>query len=97
MGFWANFTALLGVSMTGLIPDSVDIDLKAGWNLIASCSMTNRTVGDVLAGVPWVAVEVLDQSQPGYRLRRASSADILFPGQGFWVQVTADSTLAFYN
>jgi hypothetical protein len=97
MGFWLNTTAIFGVPFVGLVPDSAVISLKAGWNLVASCSMINRTVGDMLAGVPWVAAEVLDASQPGYYLRRASSTDILFPGQGFWVQVASDSTLAFYN
>ena len=97
MGFWLNTTAFFGVPMVGLVPKSVTIDLKAGWNLIASCSMINRTVGDVLAGVPWVAAEIFDASQPGYYLRRASSTDILFRGQGFWVQVASDSTLAFHN
>ena len=97
MGFWLNTTSLLGVSMAGLVPESAAINLKAGWNLVASCSMVNRTVGDVLAGVPWTAAEVLDQSQPGYRLRGASPADILFPGQGFWVQVSSDSILSFHN
>ena len=97
MGFWANTTALFGIPMAGLVPESVAISLKAGWNLIASCSMSNRTVGDILVGVPWVAAEILNQTQPGYFLRRAMATDNLFPGQGFWVQVSSDSILAFYN
>jgi hypothetical protein len=96
-GFWANVSAPFGVPMVGLVPIVVAIELRAGWNLVASCSMRNHSVADTLAGMPWTAVEVLDQSQLGYGLRRASPMEELFPGQGFWVYVTSDSTLMFSN
>jgi len=96
-GFVANISTFFGVLMVGMVSKVVTIELKAGWNLVASCSMNNRTVGDTLAGVPWAAVEVLDHSQPGYNLRRASPTEELFPGQGFWVYVSSDSTLMFSN
>jgi hypothetical protein len=42
-------------------------------------------------GVPWTRLEVFDASVSAYRLRRAGPADLLLPGQGLWVHVTADA------
>ena len=96
-GFWANVSAPTGIRRAGLVPREVLINLKTGWNLVGYCPMINSTVGDALAGIPWLAVELLSPSSAPYHLGQASGTDELHPGEGFWVLVGSDSVLRFTN
>jgi len=90
--FWVNATAAGTYAIAGTVPPSVTVLLKAGWNLVSYASHTPRSIAAALAGIPWTRVEVFDPGTPPYRLRAAASPDLLAPGAGLWVHVTADAS-----
>lgn len=96
MALWANVSSVPGVRMAGLVPSKVVINLKAGWNLVAYCAMENETVGQALAGIPWLRVELAGGPSP-YYLRAATAADVLQPGAALWILVGSDTSLIFAN
>jgi len=95
-GFWTNVSSGTGVRMAGLVARNFLVSLKAGWNLVAYCSMENETVAQALALIPWLRVELGGGPAP-YFLREATASDVLRPGMAFWVLVSSDSLLLFPN
>ncbi len=74
-------------------------DLSAGWNLIGSASLSEMTRDDALASLGTVNGGDLKYSQvidpiSGVVLGETSN---MLPGQGFWVFMTADATLAGFE
>lgn len=82
--------------MAGLVPKNVVIGLRAGWNLVAYCSMNSSTVAQALAGIPWRRVELAGGPAP-YFLRVTTAGDLFRPGMAFWVLVGSDVNLVFAN
>jgi hypothetical protein len=63
---------------------------------LAPLGMGEASVGDVLAGIPFQAVEGFESSDP-YNLPRPGPADVLRPGSAYWVLVSQDASVSFTN
>jgi len=92
MGLWIGGSGPGQLTVTGTVPDGYTIMLKAGWNLVGYPSLTPRIVSDALAGLPIVRIEGEDSTTPPYNLRVLGSGDIMYPGRGYWIYVSSDST-----
>jgi parallel beta-helix repeat protein len=93
MGFWINITDVGDgyLSLSGNLPTSTQIQLRAGWNLVGYPTLcTNMTVGIAFWGTGADIVEVFNQTAP-YRTKVAGSKYLMKPGEGYWVHVPADT------
>ncbi len=91
-GWWINVSADTYFDVTGTVPGSVSMSLKAGWNLIGYPTLTDRTVAEVLIGTSYDRVECFNPLAP-YHLRAMSDSDYMTTGMGYWVHVTQNTTL----
>ncbi|UCD93204.1 MAG: hypothetical protein JSV43_04720, partial [Methanobacteriota archaeon] len=90
---WINVTRSSNFTVAGLVLQSTDILLKAGWNLVGFPSFnTTYTVGDLKAQTDAARVEGFDPLSSPYFLRKMGSSEIMKPGYGYWVWVDADAT-----
>ena len=86
-GLWLNASAPGSFMALGLLPETTQIGLCAGWNLVAlpgfAVGMTVRALKDA-AG----SVEVMGFDPTGpYYVRILADGDVLVPGRGYWVRV----------
>jgi len=91
---WVSAVAAGEYVVLGKVPAAVVLPLKAGWNLVAYASSTPRSVAMALAGIPYTRVEVFEPAAVPFRLRTATGAETLAPGQALWIRVSADATWA---
>ena len=91
MGIWVLFDTDATLSVTGPGLVSTMMDLTKGWNMIGYPSGTPDTVANVLAGALYTEVWGYD-GVALYRLKQLAPTDMLEPGHGYWVHVTADSS-----
>lgn len=89
-GWWIRASEDTHFDVTGVVPGPVDINLKAGWNLVGYPSLTDRTVADALIGVSYSRLEGFDDLSP-YHLRALSDTDYMTTGMGYWIYVTQDT------
>ncbi len=92
MGLWIGVSGPDQLTVAGVVPILMQVQLKAGWNLVGYPSLTSRTMAEALAGLPVTRVEAFDASTPPYNLRRLSMTDMMMPGQGYWIHVSSDAT-----
>jgi parallel beta-helix repeat protein len=93
MGIWLNVTSLGDgfINISGTLPTSTTIALRAGWNLVGYPSLdTATTVGVAFWGTGADIVEAFDPAAP-YRTRVVGPSYVMRPGEGYWVHVVADS------
>ncbi|MCK4445207.1 MAG: hypothetical protein KAW09_11725, partial [Thermoplasmata archaeon] len=91
-GWWISVSADTYFDVAGTVPGNVTVSLKAGWNLIGYPTLTDRTVAEVLIGLPYDRVECFDPLAP-YHLRAMNDSDYMTTGMGYWVHVTQNTTL----
>ena len=106
-GFWLEGVAEATIPEGGPEPVTTSIPLCPGWNLIGFPSSSPRPVGAALASIagsylrvfgfdpndsddPW---EVFDVAVPAW----ANDLTELRPGRGYWIYVTAATTLEVSN
>lgn len=82
MGYWMKFASPHLTTMTGLSVDTLEIPVRAGWNMIGTLSQA------IPAPVSPDIVSVFYEYSAGYH-----RADSLLPGKGYWVKVASDGIL----
>jgi hypothetical protein len=90
-GWWINVGVDTYFDVTGTIPGNVTISLKAGWNLVGYPTLTDRTVGESLLGLPYTRVESFDPLAP-YHLSTMGDNEYMTTGMGYWIFVTQDAS-----
>jgi hypothetical protein len=93
IGLWLNVTNVGDgfLNITGLLPTTSQISLRAGWNLVGYPTLsTNMTVGNAFWGTGANIVEVFDQSAT-YRTKVVGPSYVMKPGEAYWVHCAADS------
>jgi hypothetical protein len=93
MGWWLNVTNVGDgfLNVTGLLPTTTQISLRAGWNLVGYPTLsTSMTVGNAFWGTGADIVEVFDQSAI-YRTKVVGPSYVMKPGEAYWVHCAADS------
>jgi hypothetical protein len=100
MGLWIHMKNAYNLSVVGAIPESSDITLYEGWNLVGYPSLETRNLNNALSGITWQAVQyydAFDVSDP-WKHNSTSKPDNLNdlktmePGRGYWVYVTINDT-----
>ena len=87
-GYWINMPAPATVLLTGVPLSSCAVNFSAGWSMIGSCSAA-PSVADLQVATSGKLISVFG-FDAGYR-----SANILEPGRGYWVNMTAAGVLNF--
>jgi len=91
MGFWINITEPnVNLTVSGYEPDSTNINLYAGWNLVGYPTQNTDTVANALWGTGADRVEVFNATEP-YLIKEVEATYVMKPGEGYWVHVPADS------
>ena len=90
MGFWLHTTEECQLTITGSRPIITDINLYAGWNLVGFPRETSLSIESTLAGTSYDMVEAFDAESP-YMVSQLTDMDLMNPGSGYWVHVTADT------
>jgi hypothetical protein len=90
MGFWLHTTAPCTLHVDGLLPAFTTQILRAGWNLVGYPTMTPETIANALAGTGYTAVEGFNATAP-YHISPLADTYMMQPGEGYWVQVPADT------
>jgi len=100
MGLWIHMKNSCNLSIIGAVPDSTDIALYEGWNLVGYPSLKPRNLNDALSGITWQAVQhydAFDVNKP-WKHNSTNKPDNLNdlkemqPGSGYWVYVTINGT-----
>ncbi len=89
MGFWIRATEACTLDVYGSVPISTDIQLYAGWNLVAYPTTTPETVANAFWGTTVTAVEVCNTSM-AYDLQEVGPGYVMTPGKGYWVYAVTD-------
>jgi len=93
MGIWI-YVIIAGdgfIEVSGTVPSSTSIPLRAGWNLVGYPTMNNTTtVGDALWGTGATMVETFDAASP-YATKAVGSSYVMKPGEGYWIYVPSDT------
>jgi len=92
MAIWIDVASDSWFTVTGSVLSSTDIKLKVGWNLIGYPSLRAKPVATVLSLVPYERVEGFNVSAP-QRMSVYGDGNLMNAGYGFWVKISADSTL----
>jgi carboxypeptidase T len=90
-GWWIRVGAETYYDVTGTIPGTVSIPLKAGWNMVGYPTLTDRTVAETLLGLPYTRVESFDPLAP-YHLKAMGDNEYMTTGMGYWIYVEQDTT-----
>lgn len=90
-GYWLNVTQDSFFILAGAVPEETTIDVREGWNLVSFPSFLEMSVSDVMASLPLKRVEG-PSGGPPHHLRRLTALDSLQPFQGYWFEVSANST-----
>ncbi len=90
LGIWVHTTQACEYTSYGMEVPSTSIPLYTGWNLIGYPSYLAMDVNTALAGTGWDRVEAFDPVAP-YLLKELVGADMMEPGNGYWVHVPADT------
>lgn len=78
------------LSITGTVPESTQIQLYAGWNLVGYPSLNPEIVANALFGTAADRVEVCDPAEP-YMIKEVGADYLMHAGEGYWVHVPADA------
>ncbi len=79
------------LTVTGTIPESTDIPLYAGWNLVSYPSLNDTMIVSLaFFGTGADRVEICDPAEP-YLIKEVGPTYVMQPGEGYWVHVPADT------
>jgi parallel beta-helix repeat protein len=93
---WINVTQDGNITVTGIVPETTNIHLKTGWNLVGYPSFSERMVSDALSGIVYERIEAYNETTP-QKLITYSDTDIMKPGHGYWIKVPFDQTWTVVN
>ena len=79
------------LTVSGTIPESTDIPLYAGWNLVSYPTLNDTMIVSLaFFGTGADRVEVCDPAEP-YLIKEVGPTYVMQPGEGYWVHVPADT------
>jgi hypothetical protein len=89
-GFWLNGTVAGSITALGVVTQTAQVRLCAGWNMIALPGFAaGLTVQDLMAATGADHVMGFDPAGP-YHVRDLAASDAISVGRGYWVHVAAD-------
>lgn len=98
MAVWLETTEDSNLTVTGLVPSSTEIYLRAGWNLVGFPSFDYAyAVGNLKAETNATDVEGFNPARPWFFLRSMLDTDIMMAGYGYWVFLDRDASWIIDN
>jgi hypothetical protein len=76
--------------IVGKVPTNIQIQLKAGWNLVGYPSLTERTRDNALSSISGLYTKVVFYNTIMGKEEILSPDDFMYPGYGYWIHATAD-------
>ena len=101
-GYWIMMTSDDTLPISGTVPESTDISLKIGWNLIGYNSLDSQPVAESLSSISgnYSIVWAYDASDAADNWKKYDSTapfgnDLIDmePGKGYWIMMTFDDIL----
>ncbi len=86
-GYWLKFNQALNKSLFGTPQNSVIVNVKAGWNLIAPLH-NNVPIANITTNPPNIVQSYFYGYNNGYQ-----TATTLEKGKGYWVKVSSNGTM----
>ena len=101
-GYWIMMTSDVTLPISGTVPESTDIDLKIGWNLVDFNSLDSKPIAEALSSINgnysivWAynASDTTDhwkKYDPGVPF--GNDLEIMEPGKGYWIMMSANDDL----
>jgi hypothetical protein len=92
MAIWVNVTDPEPVTSAGVVPQSAEIFLREGWNLVGFPHMYwDYTAGDLMTQTGATKVEAFNAVAPPYYTFGLTPSTWMAPGEGYWIEVPADT------
>jgi hypothetical protein len=96
MALWVVVMESSNFTVAGVVPKTTTIELKEGWNFVGYPSFAERTVADTLSGINYERVVGYSPLLP-QNLMIYSDSDLMIPGYGYWIKVSADALWTLDN
>lgn len=91
MGVWLNVVTDSDFVVAGSVPQSTQMSLKQGWNLVSFPSFNDSySVADLKTDTNAIRVEGFDSLSGPYFLRAMLDLELLAAGHAYWVYATQD-------
>jgi len=90
MALWINVEEKSNMTIAGLVPKTINVTLKAGWNFVGYPSFIKKCISDSLSGIVWNRIEGWDNLPP-VNLKLLSPIELMKPGYGYWIKVPSDT------
>lgn len=97
-GLWMNVTTNSNLTVAGIVPAQMQIQLYEGWNLVGVPSFGPAyTVADLKAETGATRVEGFDLTAPPHFLSVLADGEVLRAGCGYWVKVDSPTQWVVWN
>ena len=92
MGFWLHMTNDTTLTVNGILPENVNVQLYAGWNMVGYPVQddNNYTVADLKADTGADIIEGFNSSAL-YDISQLPDSYVLKKGEAYWVHLTSDA------
>ncbi|MFO7618254.1 MAG: NosD domain-containing protein [Thermoplasmata archaeon] len=90
MAVWLHITDNSTLIVSGTIPNSTNIMLHAGWNLVGYSSLNEKAMAFALWGTGATCVEGFDPESPSL-ITEIEPEYLMKPGEGYWIYVPSDT------
>ena len=101
-GYWILMTSDNTLSISGTVPESTDIILKTGWNLIGYNFLDSQPIAEALSSINgnYSIVLAYNASDTADHWKKydpsvpfENDLTIVEPGKGYWIMMTSDDIL----
>ncbi|MFQ6107722.1 MAG: S8 family serine peptidase [Thermoplasmata archaeon] len=87
MGLWVEVSSGGDLTVAGLVPKTVTVNLASGYNLIGAPTFAAYLISDTGAA----AAEGFDGSAPPHYLKKINPTDPILAGEAYWIYVSGGS------
>ena len=97
MALWVDVATEGYLTLAGMLPNTTDIPIYQGWNLIGYPSFSSKKVETALSTILWERVEGFDESSPPQFLRLLWDDDRMEGFKGYWMKASSPGMLTITN
>jgi Purple acid Phosphatase, N-terminal domain len=103
-GYWIMMISDDTLHISGTVPESTDINLKTGWNLIGYNSLDNQPIAEALSSISgnYTIVWAYDAGDTADHWKKydplapfGNDLEIMEPGKGYWIMMSANDYLRY--
>ncbi|HLA46951.1 MAG TPA: S8 family serine peptidase [Thermoplasmata archaeon] len=92
MGLFIDLLSPDRLTFVGVVPETTDISLCAGWNFIGFPRFTTMTVAEALAASGADTILGFDAAAPPGRTKAMAPTDVLERGRAYWIHTATPAT-----